>query len=406
MENKIEPLVKGFKYRIYPNKSTREYLEKTFGCSRKVYNYFLDKSSKSYEAWENDKSLPKPSVNYNALSAELTLLKRNPDFEYLQEPPAPCLQQSLKHLAIAFNRLFSKSVKSGYPKFKSKHGYQSASLTEGAYWIRNNKFIISKDLTPIKVKWGKRSLPTTPKTAVISKSPSGKYYVSFTCEFIPQPTAGTKITGIDLGLTDFIYCSDGTSVPNPKYYLKADKRLKRLQRSLSRKKKGSKNRNKARIRVALQHEKLANMRTDFLHKLSSNLVNENQVIVVEDLAVANMVKNHRLARSISNACWSKFKSMLEYKVIQSRHSVLMIADRFFPSTQNCSCCGLSPTKKIVMGIDKWVCEYCGAAHHRDHNASKNLENLAYTNMKYLDEYPDKRIIRINAGGVAFRPLPA
>lgn len=379
-------ITKGFRFRIYPNKQQRDLLARTFGCTRFVWNQCLSRHKELYEAWEVDPSLPKPAANLNGFNQLLNELKG--EYEWLYEVSSVPLQQTTRDLAQAFANFF-RNLNQGkvtYPKFKKKSNRNSFRLVGDAFSIRNNEFRIAKIKEPIKVKWS-RALPSPPSSCTISQDPSGHYYVSFVCKAFPHLTYGTETTGIDLGLTDFLVTDKGEKVSSPKYLRKSSDKLKHLHRSLSRKVKGSKNRNKARIRLAKQHRKVANQRTDFLHKLSRTLVNENQVIGIESLKVKGMIKKSRLAKSISDAGWSKFKDMLIHKASESGWCTLVHMNPLFPSTQLCSSCGTRSLEKIELQARTWTCGGCGTKHDRDVNAAKNIH------LKAVEEY-------IFAGGTA------
>jgi len=223
-----------------------------------------------------------------------------------------------------------------------------------------------------------RPLPSEPTQITISKTPSGEYYVSFLCRFTPEPSHGKGVTGIDLGISSYLTKSDGTKVPNPKNHTKCLRKMKRLQQSLSRKKKGSSNRHKTRIKVAKLHQRITNSTQDFLHKLPTQLVSENQALGVEGLRVSNMAKNHHLARSIQEASWGKFLEMLKYKAKQSQNCTLVVMDPFYPSSRICSCCGYK-NKHLRLKDRQWTCPDCGTNHDRDINAARNIQACAYSN---------------------------
>ena len=308
---------------------------------------------------------------------------------WLSEVSYIALQQSLLNLGKAFGTFFKN--RKGYPKFKSKHGSQSFTMVGDSFRFKDKDIFIAKSKEALKVKWS-RDLPSSPSSAVITRTPSGKYYIIFICEHTPSVTTGIKTIGIDLGLKDFLVSSDSTKVPNPKHLKYREKQLRRLQQSLSRKKKGSKNRNKARLKVATCHERITNNRNDFLHKLSRTLVNENQVIGVEKLKVKNMVKNHKLAKSISDASWSRFCTMLNYKTIESQHCTLVYMDCWYPSTHICSDCDTKLNFKLKLSQRQWTCPSCGSIHDRDVNAAKNILKKALSTLAALVPPASARIV--------------
>jgi putative transposase len=381
---------KGFKYPIYPTEDQKILLEKTFGCCRYVYNKGLAEAIKAYEdyklATKCNFKVNKPKVSGYDFVNKLIVYKHDPETPWLKEVNSVALQQSMIHLGSAFTKFFK--TKKGYPKFKSKSNRQSFTLMKTSFRFKEKKLYIAKSDDLLKIGYS-RKLPSEPSSAVISKTPTGKYYISFVCEYFPTKTNGQGKIGIDLGIKDFLVTNNGLKVPNPKNYNKCQHQLKRRQQSLSRKKKGSKNRNKARIVVAKQHERIANLRNDFLHKLSRKLVNENQVIGVETLKVANMVRNRKLAKSISDVAWSSFTTMLKYKAIESQNCTLVFMDSFFPSSHICSVDGEKLTRKLSLKERSWTCPVCNTLHDRDINAAKVIRDEAILTIA-LSKIPENK----------------
>ena len=349
------------KYRIYPDTEQVELLAKTFGCVRVVWNNILDWRSKEY-------TLNAVKINYFASSKKLTEIKRLEELAWLNEVSCIALQQALRCQDAAFSNFFAGRAK--YPNFKSKHGKQSFRLTSSGFRIKDNLLYIAKSKNPLKIALS-RPLPSQINSLTISKDCSGRYFASFQGESQKEqlPKLNNSI-GLDVGLNHFLTTSNGEKIDNPRIYRKNEKRLKVLQRRLSRKAKGSNNRNKARLKVARHHATITNSRKDFLHKLSTKLIRENQTIIVEDLNVIGMLKNHNLAKSISDASWSEFSRMLKYKADWHNRTFTKVS-RWLPSSQICSSCGHRGSKK-ALSVREWVCSECGAIHDRDINAAKNI----------------------------------
>ena len=387
-----KPFYKGYKFRLYPTKEQKVLLSKYFGSSRFIYNRLLAETKEAYEAYkkalsENPLSPPtKPSANFSSLCKRITLTLRDPETPWLREVSAVALQQTAMRLSKAFTNFFQGRAK--YPKFKKKHGPQSITLTTGAFRCKDGKYYIPKSKEPLDILFS-RDLPSTPTSAVISKTASGEYYISFTCKYVPEKTNGTGVIGIDLGLKDLAVLSDGTKIPNNRYTKRYECKLRRLQQSHSRKKKGSKNREKSRIRVAKLHERITRSRTDHLHKLSTQLIKENQVIGVEDLVVKNMVKNHSLAKHIQDVSWGVFLNMLTYKAIQSQHCTLVVMETFYPSSHICHVTGKQLERKLSLQERSWLCPHCGATHDRDINAAKNIAREAVIAVEEMLGNPDR-----------------
>lgn len=350
---------KAFKYRFYPSPEQKQLLSRTFGCVRVVWNNIL--------CWRQEEFAAGNKPNYGKTSTRLTELKQDESFSWLNDVSSVALQQTLRNQDVAYKNFFAKRTK--FPKFKRKSNSQSFKLMSNGYQLKDGKLFIAKCKEPIVVKFH-RLLAGTHSSITISKDASDRYFVSFTSEVEIEalPTIN-KTIGIDLGLTDFIVTSDGEKVKPLKALIKYQVKLAILQRRLSRKTKGSINRNKARLKVARQHSKIVDCRKDFIHKLSKRLINENQVICLEDLNVTGMMKNHCLAKAIVDASWSEFNRQLEYKAKWYGRTIAY-ADRWYPSSQLCSACGINSGKK-PLNIRSWTCS-CGAVHDRDINAAINI----------------------------------
>ena len=373
------PLKKGFKFPIYPSEDQKQLLERTFGCCRFVYNKALAEAKYEYNHYlavskvNPNTLLSKPDVSGYGLSAKLPVFKSDLESLWLNEVSSVALQQTMLHLGHAFKTFFRE--RKGYPAFKKKHNKQSFSLMKTAFTLRDGVFRIAKIDTPIKVVFS-RELPSEPSSVTITKTPSGKYYASFTCEYQSRATSGTGTIGIDLGIKDFATLSTSEKISNPKHLIKVQRKLKRLQQALVRKRKGSANRNKARQAVAKLHECVANTRRDFHHQLSRRLVNENQVIGLEKLMVRNMVKNRKLSKHIADAAWKSFTGMVEYKTVESHHCTLVYMDAWYPSSHLCNVTHLRLDRKLSLSERSWDCPHCGQKHDRDVNAALNIRDEA------------------------------
>lgn len=353
---------RAYKFRIYPNKEQEILIQKTFGCVRFVYNHFLDRRIKAYET-------DKTTLNYYECSAELTKLKK--ELEWLKEPDKCALQAALKNLDVAYQKFFKEHT--GYPKFKSKKDRHNSYKTNSNIAFIDGKIKLPK-LGKLKVR-DKQVPQGRILNATVSQTPSGKYYVSLCCTDVDIPVLDKtdKSVGIDLGVKDFAITSDGDKYCNHRYLKQSLKKLAKLQRELSRKTRGSSNRNKARIKVARMQEKIANQRKDYLNKLSTSIVRDYDIICLEDLQVKNMVKNHNLARSISDVSWAEFVRQLSYKANWYGKKVVKIG-KFYPSSQTCHVCGYIHKDTKDLSVREWECPNCHTKHDRDVNAAINILN--------------------------------
>jgi putative transposase len=359
-----ETVRRAYRYRFYPSPEQEAELLRTFGCVRKVWNLALDART---EAWYQRQE----RVSYVQSSAMLTEWKQTDELAYLNEVASVPLQQALRHLQGAFAAFWDKRAK--YPRFKSRRrSRQSAEYTRSAFRYRDGQVRLAKMTEPLDIRWS-RLLPegAEPSTVTVSRDAAGRWFVSVLVEETIEPyPAASSVVGIDVGLTSLLTLSTGEKVANPRHERRDRERLAKAQRALARKQKGSVNREKARVKVARAHARIADRRRDFLHKLSTRLVRENQAVVTEDLSVRNMVRNHSLARAISDAAWSDLRDMLEYKC-EWYGRELVVIDRWFPSSKTCSACG-HLAAKMPLGVREWTCASCGTRHDRDVNAAINI----------------------------------
>ena len=351
-----------YKFRLYPNKEQNELLSKHFGCSRFVYNYFLNQRKEQYR--DTGKS-----DNYYVQAKLLTELKKQEATSWLKEVNAQTLQFAIRSLDVAYTNFFQK--RAGFPKFKSKRSKNSFTVPQFAF-IAKSRLFIPKFKEGIKCRVHREIVGKIGKVT-ISKTPSGKYFASvFTEEEYVTPIKKSgKSVGVDLGLTDLLITSEGETFKNNRYTKKYERKLAKAQQHLSRKKKGSRKFENQRLKVARLHEKISNSRADYLHKCSISLVRRYDTIYIEDLNVKGMVKNHKLAKSITDASWGTFISMLTYKAEWNGKKVVKI-DRYFPSSQTCNVCGHINQQTKDLSVREWECPECNTKHDRDVNAAINI----------------------------------
>jgi putative transposase len=354
---------KAYRYRFYPSPEQKSLLRRTMGCARLVYNKALAARTEAwYECQER--------IDFVKTSSMLTGWKKQEDLDFLNEVSSVPLQQGLRNLQKAFTNFWAGRAK--YPNFKKKSNGGSAEFTKAAFRWKDGQVFLAKCTEALPIRWS-RDLPSDcePSTITVKLEPSGRWFVSLLVDTnIAQLPKSDKQIGLDLGITSLIATSNGDKITNPKHFKQLRKKLKRLQKALSRKQKGSNNRYQARVKVARLHARITDARKDFLHKLTTQLVRENQTIVVEDLEIENMVKNHKLALSISDASWGELIRQLAYKCEWYGRELIKI-DRWFPSSKRCGNCGYI-VDKLPLNIREWECGLCHTKHDRDVNASKNI----------------------------------
>jgi len=341
-------------------------LNRTFGCVRVVWNRTLAARRERYVAEGT-------STSYAETDRALTAMKKDPGLAFLSEVSSVPLQQALRHQHTAFSAFFARHT--CYPRFKSRAGRQSAHYTRSAFAMRGGELRLAKTSTPLRFVWSWPDVDLTvlnPAIVIVSREPDSRWYVTFTLDAAkpePLPETGHAV-GVDLGVKDFAVTSDGEKIANPRHLDRKARNLARYQRRLAHRRKGSANRAKAAAKVARAHRKVRSARRDFLHRASTRLVRENDIIVIEDLNVSGMVRNRRLARAISDCGWGEFRRQLEYKCERARHELVVI-DRWYPSSKTCSACG-HLLAGLSLSTRHWTCPSCRARHDRDINAAKNI----------------------------------
>ena len=362
-------MYKAYKYRIYPTREQETLLAKSFGCCRWFWNYALNLYQETYK--NTGKGLTRGYIQ-----GLLPNLKK--EYEWLKDSYSQCLQVVALNISTAYKNFFDKRAM--LPRFKSKHGRQSISYPQNVKF--ENDYINLPRIGLVHCKLH-RVCDGAIRTVTVSRNPDGKYFISVLvdtstalsisdCKAQAEPVPIDKAVGLDVGLTHFVVTSDGSKFDNPRYFIKHQRNLKRKQQKLSKKKKGSNNRHKARFKVAKVHSKIARSREDFLHKLSRKVVNENQVIAVENLNIKGMVRNHNLAKAISDVGWGMFLTMLKYKAEAEGKTYIEI-DRWFPSSKTCHVC-LNRVDNLTLDVRAWTCRHCGTHHDRDVNAAINIRN--------------------------------
>ena len=354
---------KAYKYRFYPSPEQKRILAQTFGCCRYVYNWALRQRTDAY--YQHGERL-----YYEATAQRLVTLKKQEETLWLNEVSSVPLQQALRHLDKAFRNFFEG--RADYPTFKKKRQQQAATYASNAFSWDGHHLTLAKMDAPLPTTWH-RPLPDgcKPSSVTITKDDAERYFVSILVEEDMKPLEVTpKMVGLDLGLKTMVITSDGHTHGNPKFAASDEKKLAKAQRRHAKKKKGSKNRNKARLKVARVHKKIADRRRDYQHQLSTRIIRENQVVCVESLQVKHMVKNHSLAKAISDVGWSEFTRQLEYKAEWYGRTFVKI-DKWYPSSKRCFDCG-HILDSLPLDVRSWTCPECGVVHDRDINAAKNI----------------------------------
>jgi putative transposase len=354
---------KAYKYRFYPSEEQKRILAQTFGCCRYVYNWALRQRTDAY--YQHGERL-----YYEGTAQRLVVLKKQDETSWLNEVSSVPLQQALRNLDRAFRNFFDQ--RADYPTFKKKRHQQSATYASNAFIWKSQALTLAKMEDALPVVWH-RPLPDgcTPSSVTVTKDEAERYFVSFLVEEDIKPLeTSPKTVGLDLGLKSMVITSDGHTYGNPKFFHKDEKKLAKAQRRHAKKKKGSKNRAKARRKVARIHKRIADRRRDYQHKLSTHLIRENQVVCVESLHVKNMIKNHCLAKAIADVGWSEFVRQLEYKAAWYGRTLVKI-DKWYPSSKRCFDCG-HVLDSLPLDVRAWTCPECGIHHDRDINAAHNI----------------------------------
>lgn len=371
-------MLRAYRYRLHPTKEQKIFFAKSFGCVRYIYNWALAIRVEAYQT-ENRR------INSIDLCKMMTELKKKEGMEWLKEVSNECLQQSIRNLDAAYTRFFRE--KKGFPRFKSKHDNRQSykAINTVSVDMDNNRVKLPK------IGWVKfaenRKFEGRVTSVVVSKTPTDKYYISVLVDNgaelpVKEPITYDGTIGIDVGLKDFAVCSNGDVYENPKYLEKSTAKLKQLQRRFSKSKKGGNRREQLRKRLARQYEKVTNQRTDYLHKVSTKLVRENQAIIIEDLNVKGMMKNHHLAHSIGSVGWSTFFSMLEYKCEWYGKTLIRIG-RFEPSSKMCGCGYIN--RELNLSDRSWTCPKCGITNDRDLLAAQNIKRFGLQAQNLLTE---------------------
>jgi putative transposase len=355
-----------YKCRAYPDDGQQQMLSRTFGCVRVVWNRTL--------AWRHHRfHAEQAKTGFTQANAYLTAMKATSEMAWLNEVSSVPLQQAIRHQQVAYTNFFAGRAK--YPRYKSRNSRQSAEYTRSGFRYRDGRLYLAKTDAPLAFTWSWPDVdPATidPSTVTVSRDPDGRWYVSLAIDIpgpVPLPATGAAV-GVDLGIKDFAVTSDGERIPSPRHLERKAANLARYQRRLARCQKGSANRAKAKAKVARAHRKVRAARTDFLHKASTRLVRDHDVIAIEDLAVKNMVRSHSLAKAISDCGWGTFRQMTEYKAARYGRHVIVI-DRWYPSSKTCSACG-HLLAGLSLSTRHWMCPGCGTRHDRDVNAAKNI----------------------------------
>ena len=355
-----------YRCRAYPDQAQQQVLARTFGCVRVVWNQTL---AARQARWHAERT----GMSYAQSDRALTAMKKDPGLAFLNEVSSVPLQQALRHQHAAFGAFFARRAR--YPRFKSRRGRQCAHYTRSAFSMRGGVLQLARMPGPLRFAWSWPEVDLTtldPTMVTVCREPDGRWYVTFAADISaapPLPTTGRAV-GVDLGVASFAALSDGQQIANPRHLERKARSLARYQRRLARCRKGSANRAKAAARVAAAHRKVGDARRDFLHRVTTGLVRDYDMIVVEDLNVAGMVRNHRLARAISDCGWSEFRRQLTYKC-QRHGRQLVVTGRWYPSSKTCSACG-HLLAALSLSTRHWTCPSCGARHDRDLNAAKNI----------------------------------
>ena len=397
MKSKIQSFQKdcqkGHVRRIKPNKEAEQYLNDTFGCTRFIWNKMHAEISAQFSEWQKDsENNPFPDISKYGIKKVIAILREDPEFSFLTKVSGNTLRNKLMDLSSAYTSSIGKNKVKGrrLPRFKKKGRSESFRLDAPRFRIVDDKYLfIEKCPVPIRIIMDS-PLPSTPSRVTIRKTPSGKYYASFLCKFIPEKKYGTKVTGIDVGINKRAVFSDGFVIENPRYYHQSLDQIRKLSRELSRKQEGSKNYEKCRIKLAKKHEYVKNQRAYATHCLTKKVTSENQAVIFESLNIPKMAQNPHLSRNILDAAWGDIFRQTIYKAEFSQNCRVFVVPEYMPSSHTCANTGRVLGRKLKLSERSWECPFCGETHDRDLNAARVLKTLGE---QFIQNVPNYRELK-------------